>query len=81
MRKDGEEEKENTGNSEDETDDGNSSNTGRVQDSDISFMNATDEDIDTAEIEEEDWIEYMKSSTDEAMEQQKSIAGSKHTEE
>ena len=33
------------------------------QDSDISFMNDTDEEIDTAEIEEEDWIEYMKRST------------------
>ena len=30
-------------------------------------MNDTDEEIDTAEIEEEDWIEYIKRSTDEAM--------------
>ena len=69
--KDGEEEKENNGSSEDETDDGNSSTTDRDQDSDISFMNDTDEEIDTAEIEEEDWIEYIKRSTDEAMERMK----------
>ena len=31
---------------------------------DISFMNDTDEEIDTAVIEEEDWIEYMRRSTD-----------------
>ena len=54
--KDGEEEKENNGNYEDETDDGNSSNTDRDQDSDISFVNDTEEEIDTAEIEEEGWI-------------------------
>ena len=33
-------------------------------------MNDTEE-IDTAEIEEEDWIEYVKRSTDEAMERMK----------
>ena len=33
-------------------------------------MNDTDEEIDTAEIEE-DWIEYMKRSTEEAMERMK----------
>ena len=69
--KDAEEEKENHGSSEDETDDGNSSNTDCDQDSDISFMNDTDEEIDTAEIEEEDWINYMKRSTVEAMERMK----------
>ena len=63
-----EEEKENKGNYEDETDNGNSSNTDRDQDSDISFMNVSDEEIDTAEIEEEeDWIQYRKRSTDEAI--------------
>ena len=66
--KDGEEEKENHGSSEDETDDGNSSNTDCDQDSDISFKNDTDEEFDTAEIKEEDWIEYMKRRTEEAME-------------
>ena len=50
------EEKENHGSSEDETDDGNSSHTDCDQDSDISFMNDTDEELDTARIEEEDWI-------------------------
>ena len=52
--KDGEEE-ENNGNFEDETD-GNCSYTDRDQDSDFSFMNDTEEEIDTAEIEEEGWI-------------------------
>ena len=58
--KDEEEEKVNNGNTEDENDDGNSSNADRDQDSDISFVNDTDEEIDTAEIEEEEWIEYVK---------------------
>ena len=62
-----EKEKGNNANSEDETNDGNSSNADRDKDRDISFMNDTDEEIDTAEIEEEDWIEYIKRSTDEAM--------------
>ena len=34
-------------------------------------MNDTDEENDTAEIEEEDWIEYMKRCTDEAMQRMK----------
>ena len=34
-------------------------------------MNDSDEHIDTAEIEEEDWIDYMKRSTDEARERMK----------
>ena len=66
-----EEEKENHGSSEDETADADSSNTACDQDSDISFMKNTDEEIDTADIEEEEWIEYMKRSTDEAMERMK----------
>ena len=47
-------------------------------------MNDTDEEMDTAVIEEEDWIEYLKRRTDEAVERmkiQKSNAGSKLTEE
>ena len=40
-----------------------SSNTDCDQDSDISFMNDTEEEIDTSEIEEEAWIEYMTRST------------------
>ena len=31
-------------------------------------MNDTDEEMDTAVFEEEDWIEHMKRSTDEAIE-------------
>ena len=34
-------------------------------------MNDIDEEIDTAEIAEEDWIEYMKRSIEEAMERMK----------
>ena len=68
--KDGGEEKANNGSPEDETDDGNSSDTDRDQDSDISFVNDTDEEIDTAEIEE-DWVEHVKRSTDKAMERMK----------
>ena len=37
------------------------------QDSDVSFESDDDEQIDAAEIEEEDWVEYMKRSTNEAM--------------
>ena len=47
------------------------SNTDCDQDSDTSFRQDTDEEIDTADIEEEEWIEYMKRSTDEAMERMK----------
>ena len=80
---DGKEHEENQRSSENETDDGHSSNTNCDQNSDISFMNDSDEEIDTAEIEE-DWNENMKRSTEEAMERmklQKSNAGSKLTEE
>ena len=45
-----------------------SSTTHNDQDSDVSFENDTDEEIDTTEIEEENWIEYIKRSTGEAME-------------
>ena len=37
-----------------------SSNTCYDQDSDISFKNDSDEEIDTTAIEEEEWIEYLK---------------------
>ena len=33
------------------------------QDSDVSFESDNDEEIDAAEIEEEDWVEYTKRST------------------
>ena len=62
---------ENHGSSDDETDDGNIENTDCDQDSGISFMNDTDEEIETAEIDEEDWIDYMKRSTGEAMQRMK----------
>ena len=48
--------------------DGQSSNTHKDQDSDVSFENDTEEEIDTSEIEEEDWIEYIKRSTNDAKE-------------
>ena len=37
------------------------------QDSNISFKNDTDDETDTTEIEEEDWIDYIKRSTGEAI--------------
>ena len=66
--------------------DGNSSNTDCDQDSDVSFMNDTDEEIYIAEIEEEEeWIESHEEKhscshwADDNSPQ--SHAGSKHTEE
>ena len=56
------------GSTEDENEGGQSSNTRNDQDSDISFENDTDDEIDTTAIEEEDWIEHMIRSTDEAIE-------------
>ena len=38
------------------------------QDSDVSFENDTEEQIDTAEIEEEDWIDDINRSTNDAIE-------------
>ena len=52
----------------DESEDGQSSNTHKDLDKDVSFENDTEEQIDTSEIEEEDWIEYVKRSTNDAME-------------
>ena len=52
MRK-GEGTKESPGWTEEESDDRNDSNSCREQDSDISLLNDGDEEIDTAEIEEE----------------------------
>ena len=37
-----------------------SSNPHKDQDSDVSFENDTEEEIDTTEIEEEDWVDYIK---------------------
>ena len=70
--------------SEEETEDGHGSNSDCDQDSDIFFMSDTDEEIDAAEIEEEEWIEDLKRSTAAAIEQMKVAtipAGSKDTEE
>ena len=53
------------------TAEGRSSSTDCDQDSDLSFMEDTDEEIDTSEIDEEDWIEYLKRSTDVAVERMK----------
>ena len=50
------EEKANHRSSDGETAEGSSSNTDCDQDSDNSFTKGTDEEIDTAEIEEEEWI-------------------------
>ena len=52
----------------DESEDGQSSSTHKDQDSDVSFENDTEEDIDTTEIEEEDWIDHKKRSTHDAIE-------------
>ena len=53
----GEEENANHRDSDDETAEGSSTTTDCDQDSDVSFMKDSDEEIDTAEIEEEEWIE------------------------
>ena len=53
---------------EDENEDGQSSNTHKDQDSDVSFENDTEEEIDTTEFDEEYWIEYIKRSTNDAIE-------------
>ena len=58
-RKDETNEKKDTddlGSTGDESEDGQSSNTHNDQDSEISFDNDTDEQIDATVIEEEDWI-------------------------
>ena len=56
------------GSADDESEDGQSSNTHNDQDREISFEKDTDEETDTTVIEDEDWIEYITRSTDEAME-------------
>ena len=63
--------KESQGCSEEETEDGYDSNSDCDQDSNVSLMNDTDEEIDAAEIEEEEWVEYMKRSRAAAIEQMK----------
>ena len=52
----------------DESEDGKSDTSHNDQDSDVSFEIDNDEEIDAAEIEEEEWVEYIKRSTIEDME-------------
>ena len=52
----------------DESEDGKSEKSHNDQDSDVSFESDNDEEIDAAEIEEEDGIDYLTRSTNEAME-------------
>ena len=52
----------------DVSEDGKSSVSHNDQDSDVSFESDNDEEIDAAEIEEEDWVDYIRRSTNEAME-------------
>ena len=52
----------------DESEDGKNVISPSDQDSAMSFESGNDEEIDAAEIEEEDWIEYIKRSINEAME-------------
>ena len=58
----GEEEKSNHRDSDDDAAEGSSTNTDCDQDSDV-FMKDSDEEIDTVQIEEEEWIEFMNRST------------------
>ena len=61
--KDEEGEKEDHGSSDEEIVECSGSNTDCDQDSDVSFMKDTDEEIDAGEIEEDEWTDYMKRST------------------
>ena len=51
-----------------ESEDGQSSIFHRDQDSDVSFESDNDEEIDASEFEEEDWVDYINRSTNEAIE-------------
>ena len=77
-------EKDSQENSEDDTQEGSSTCTDCDQDSDVSFAKDSAKEIDTAELEEEDWNEYIERSTAEAEEkrmQPRFQVGSKCTEE
>ena len=52
----------------DESGDGQRTSTQNDVDSEVPFEDDVDEEIDTTVIEEEDWIEYIKRSTEDAME-------------
>ena len=56
----------------DESGGGLSTTTHNDADSEVSFEDDADEGIDTTTIEEEDWIEYIKRSTEEAVEKMES---------
>ena len=63
QKSDNEKEKESQENFEGDTQEGSSTDTDCDQDSDVSFAEDSDKEIDTAELEQEDCIEYMKRST------------------
>ena len=52
----------------DESGDGQSTTTHNDVDSEVSFEDDADEEIDTTFFEEEDWVQYIKRSTEDAME-------------
>ena len=69
----------------DESGDGQSTESEDDVDSGVSFDEDSEQDIDTVEIEEEDWIDYIRRSTADAIDkiEQARIrfdAGTKHTE-
>ena len=49
--------------SNDESEDRRSDTSHNGQDSDVSFEKNSDEEIDAAEIEEEEWVEYIKGTS------------------
>ena len=51
----------------DESGDGQSTKTQDDVDSEVTFEDDADEEMDTTVIEEEDWIEHIKRSTEDAM--------------
>ena len=51
----------------DESGDGQSTKSKDDVDSEVTFDEDSDKEMDTIEIEEEDWIEYIKRSTDDAL--------------
>ena len=59
----------------DKSEDGQSSNSHKDQDSDVSFENDIEEEMGTTEIEEEDWTEYIKRSTNDAKEKMEKCGG------
>ena len=54
-----------------DSDDGNSTHARRDQDSNVSFQIDSDNDMDTAEVGEEEWIEYIKRRTGDAQDKMK----------